>query len=104
MGESVSASSFSTDTLDVTFKYQATQEFDIDFNWALELDKGIGDWLWSYDTIGGVDSGSDIGRAGAFDSLSGVETITLPASILGTFTCRIRGDTEDMVSGSIYIT
>ena len=116
MGESVSASSFSTDTLRVRFKWQATQEFDIDVNWALSLAGGIGDWFWSYNTIDEAGSGivdDDVvdltrgeGAAGGNSGTpsSGSETITLPATVLGTFSFNITGDTEDIVSGSISIT
>ena len=86
----------------IRFFYQATVEFNMDFNWTLPADSGFGEWEWSSSTIeGGADG--DIGPIPLGGG--GTETVTLPASTLGFVLISLidfGGDSpEDQISLSI---
>lgn len=79
---------YEVQTITFAFCYQATEDFDVSFNWFFggTADFGTSSLWWDYETI-----------EGATDSYfntpahSGTETITLPASTFCQFSVNIQG-------------
>ena len=90
IGEEVTMSTTSgqSDFIEMVFYYQAVNSFDIDLNTSSNPDDGFstGDKTWQYSTI---ESGAGDFNL-EFTDGDETETITLPASTLGSLSVSIR--------------
>jgi hypothetical protein len=99
LGEVITQSGAAFGNLALSFYYQATQGFDVNFNYSITATgQDPWSWDWSFSTIEG-ESGSDEGFGAG--SSSATEIISLPSSTLGRLTVQVFGQGVDSTSVSI---
>lgn len=105
LGESVSRSSNSsldlfTPVVEFYFCYQATESFDIDFNWEFTgTNNNFPSLSWSYATIEG-----DVDSYFNTPASSGTEVISLPATSFGKVICSVEGYLSLSGQGELTVT
>ena len=102
IGDVITQSGASVGLLTLSFYYQATQGFDVDFDYSITATApDSGSWDWSFSTIEG---GSDFDSGGASGSSAATEVVSLPATTLGLFAVNVFGFGADSTSASISAT